>query len=69
MAAIVQQRQYDHFYVGRESIHRWLMDGGIFPESNDDKLYGPFVIRRQEQQSKRVDETTTHDNSNSHEEA
>lgn len=70
-AATVQQQQYDHFNGGGETIHRWLMDGGIFPESNDETFYGPaFVNRRQQQQSKKDDETTTHNNRTpSHEEA
>lgn len=69
-AAVVQQQQYDHFYGGGETIHRWLMDGGIFPENHDEKLYGPaFVHRKQQQQSKRDDETTAHYSKASHQEA
>jgi hypothetical protein len=66
----VQQKQYDHINVGGETIYRWLIDGGIFPKNHDEKLYGPaFVNRRQQQQSKRDDETMAHNSKASHQEA
>lgn len=64
-AAVAQQQQYDRFYGGGETIHRWLMEGGMFPESDDEKLYGPVFCNGKKQQSQKKDETTMHNSTNS----
>jgi hypothetical protein len=47
-AAAQHQQQQNHYnnLGGGETIHRWLMEGGIFPP-DEEKMYGPsFRVRR-----------------------